>query len=64
MCAYATVWSKISKVICYENIENCYILRRGAVLSGMCTDILEEPASSNIFDMPTNDGDSKFLYSV
>lgn len=45
-------------------IENCYILRLSAVLSGMCTDILEEPAASDIFDMPTNDGDSKFLYNV
>jgi len=46
-----------SKVICYEIIENSYILRRNAVLSDMCTNILEEPAASNIFDMPTDDGD-------
>ena len=43
--------------ICYEIIENCYILRRSAVLSGMCTNILEEPAASDIFDMPTDDGE-------
>lgn len=63
MCLYDSIKQNY-EVICYEIIENRYILRRSAVLSGMCTNILEEPAASDIFDMPTNDGESKFLYSV